>query len=480
MKNSRSDILRIVLLPIFESASFFGAFWLAYQLRTIKDWIPFVQLRTPYISEEQFWPFVLVWVAVWLFVFVCAKLYSHVRFPLFAEIKRVITYSFIWFLVYIGIVYLTQWFIFFKEIPRLIIFYTLFLWIFFSILIRTGFHAIWKYFSKKNIFSKPKILVIRENENQKLPFALDLGEASYEITSIHQSNQIEDFIRSGNIDVIMMVSSDFGNPAVQPILSLAKTYGITCVHPRIMPYMKHFSQTEDFFAGIPVVSLSSISIMPWERVLKRIIDIILSIIFIILSLPLMIIAAIGIYLEDNSGPIVYRNRRIGQNGKLFTLYKFRYMYWKYCTKEDYLKDGEKDDAIEFEENLKKSTDNSRSGPLYKIQNDPRKMRFWKIIEKFSIDELPQLFNVLLGNMSIVGPRPHQPREVALYDETDKQVLTIKPGITGMAQVYGRDKNTFKEEIAHDIYYIENYSILLDFLIIFRTILVVLRRPFEKK
>lgn len=81
-------------------------------------------------------------------------------------------------------------------------------------------------------------------------------------------------------------------------------------------------------------------------------------------------------------------------------------------------------------------------------------------------------------MSLIGPRPHQPREVNLYDESDKQVLTIKPGITGMAQVYGRDKNTFKEEVALDIYYIENYSVVRDIAILLRTILVVLKRPFE--
>lgn len=140
----------------------------------------------------------------------------------------------------------------------------------------------------------------------------------------------------------------------------------------------------------------------------------------------MIIAYVGIKIEDPTGPVIYKNRRIGQNGKIFTLFKFRYMYWKYCTKEEYIKDGEKDEGLEFEEKLKKTGDNSRSGPLYKIQNDPRRMRFAGLLEKFSIDELPQLFNVLIGNMSLVGPRPHQPREVALYDESDKQVLTIKP------------------------------------------------------
>lgn len=480
MKVYRSDILRIMMVPVFEAIFWVASFYLAYNLRAITDGIPFIQLRIPYISPEQFYPFVVVGVIVWFLVFTRAGLYSHIRLPIFAEIKRVITYSFIWFFVYIGVVYLSQGFIFFKEIPRLIIFYTLIFGTFFSIVFRGLVHILWHFLHSKNIFQKQKILLVQENKNDDLPFVMDFSEVIYERADIYEVNHIENMVRSGEIDAILVVSKNIFEKKFEPILSLARIYGVSCAYPRIMPDMRHFSQEEIFVGGVPAISLSSVSITPWERVLKRILDIILALIFIIISLPFMMIAAIGIWLEDRSGPIIYRNRRIGQDGKIFTLYKFRYMYWKYCTKEDYLAEWEKDEAIEYEEKLKKTADNSRSGPLYKIQNDPRKMKFGKIIEKFSIDELPQLFNVLLWNMSIVGPRPHQPREVALYDESDKQVLTIQPGITGMAQVYGRDKNTFKEEVAHDIYYIENYSILLDFMIIFRTILVVLKRPFEKK
>lgn len=105
------------------------------------------------------------------------------------------------------------------------------------------------------------------------------------------------------------------------------------------------------------------------------------------------------------------------------------------------------------------------------------MKIGKILEKLSLDELPQLWNVLIGNMSLIGPRPHQPREVAAYKERHFQVLTIKPGITGMAQVYGREKNTFEDEITLDTYYIEHYSMILDLLILARTLWVVLRRVF---
>ncbi|MBX9809149.1 sugar transferase, partial [Candidatus Gracilibacteria bacterium] len=188
-----------------------------------------------------------------------------------------------------------------------------------------------------------------------------------------------------------------------------------------------------------------------------------------------IVVSIGVFLSDPSGPIIYKNRRIGQHGKIFALYKFRYMYWKYCTKEEY---GINDDAMRYEEKLKKEL-NTREGPLYKIANDPRKMPWGKFIEKLSLDELPQLYNVLIGDMSLIGPRPHQPREIDKYDESDKQVLTIKPGITGMAQVYGRDKNTFRNEIILDTYYIEHYSASLDIAILLRTFLVVFMRFWSK-
>jgi lipopolysaccharide/colanic/teichoic acid biosynthesis glycosyltransferase len=147
------------------------------------------------------------------------------------------------------------------------------------------------------------------------------------------------------------------------------------------------------------------------------------------------------------------------------------MYWRYCTKEDY---GITDTALAYEEELKREK-NTREWPLYKIENDPRRMWWGRIIERLSLDELPQLWNVLKWDMSLIWPRPHQPREIELYRESDRQVLTVKPGITGMAQVYGRDTNSFDTEITLDTYYIEHYSISLDMAILLRTIFVVIGR-----
>ena len=118
---------------------------------------------------------------------------------------------------------------------------------------------------------------------------------------------------------------------------------------------------------------------------------------------------------------------------------------------------------------------TRNWPLYKIHNDPRKTRVGTFLEKYSLDEFPQFFNVLFWNMSIVWPRPHQPREVAKYEKYQKRLLTIKPWMTWMAQVHWREKNNFYKEAELDLFYIENWNFLLDIKIIFKTISYILLR-----
>jgi lipopolysaccharide/colanic/teichoic acid biosynthesis glycosyltransferase len=177
------------------------------------------------------------------------------------------------------------------------------------------------------------------------------------------------------------------------------------------------------------------------------------------------VIAILIKLEDPSGSIVYKNERIGENGKKFFVYKFRYMQWRYCvTKEN----PAFEEAVAFEKKLIAERNVREGGVLYKIKDDPRRLRIGAIIERLSLDELPQFFNVLKGDMSLVGPRPHQEREVNRYTEYHRRLLTIKPGITGMAQVFGRSDLAFEDEYRLDVYYIENWSLWLDILICLKT------------
>ena len=136
--------------------------------------------------------------------------------------------------------------------------------------------------------------------------------------------------------------------------------------------------------------------------------------------------------------------------------------------------NDKDPAIEYEKKLIEEQ-NIRSWPLYKIKKDPRKTRVWAFLEKYSLDEIPQFFNVIMWDMSIVWPRPHQPREVKLYKQYQNRLLTVKPWITGMAQVNGREQNNFVKEAELDIFYIENWSFLLDLKIMLKTFAIIISR-----
>lgn len=222
--------------------------------------------------------------------------------------------------------------------------------------------------------------------------------------------------------------------------------------------------------GAPVIEVMATPLDGWGRILKRAFDVVSSLVLIILTGPIMLFIALCIRLEGK-GPIIFRNERIGANGKKFLVYKFRYMKWEYCTTKEN-PDWEK--ALQFEKELiaKQSV---RKGPLYKIKDDPRRTWIGKVIERFSFDEFPQFFNVLKGEMSLVGPRPHQEREVAKYNEYHRRLLTIKPGITGMAQISGRSDLDFEDEYLLDVYYIENWTLWLDILICFKTAGVLLKR-----
>lgn len=470
--------IRQFLTPILEILWIYIWFKSGYFLRSFTDGIPFVQLRIPYISEEQFFPFIILGCILWVVIFSSRWLYSSFETSsFFDEVQRVVKSSFIWAIIFIFIVYLWNGYVFTKEIPRLIILYVFVFSIVYTVLIRSIFYSLRQQFIRKNSAFKRRFIVITKWSHFEKYFR-DTDTDSFTYMILSQKNQILDTIREGKIRWIINMTWAQKDATIQEILTLTRVYGIAFIYPKFLPDNLSHIGTEYIVSWIPVIEIRSISLWFWWLFFKRMVDIVVSASWLIILSPILMIVAIIIKIEDPSGPIIFKNRRIWRDGKIFDLFKFRYMYWKYSVKDAYGVNAQDDSALKFEESLKISQD-SRHWPLYKIENDPRKTKFWKIIERLSIDELPQLINVLRGDMSIIGPRPHQPREVELYDEEDRQVLIIKPGITGMAQVYGREKNSFKQEIALDRYYIENYSLLLDWLIFLRTFLVVLIRIFRK-
>ncbi len=211
------------------------------------------------------------------------------------------------------------------------------------------------------------------------------------------------------------------------------------------------------FGGLPMVVYDSHPRRPWQELVKRGFDIIFSSIGLILISPVFLLVALAVKMTSK-GPAIFSQERVGLNGRAFRMYKFRSMVVN---------------AEEIKERLAHL--NEMSGPVFKITNDPRVTSVGRFIRKTSLDELPQLINVLIGNMSLVGPRPPLSKEVNLYDLKHRKRLAVRPGITCIWQISGRNQVGFEEWMEMDAEYVDRWSLWLDFEILAKTVPVVLGR-----
>lgn len=230
--------------------------------------------------------------------------------------------------------------------------------------------------------------------------------------------------------------------------------------------MRANSSTENFHkGGCKLVRLNRKEQLRAKKrywIIRRGQDIFFSALALLLLLPLMVVLALVIYIDDPHGSPVFSQIRCGRDGKLFKMYKFRSMY------------------MDAEERLSEILEeNEMDGPAFKMKDDPRITRVGHVIRKISLDELPQLLNVLKGDMSIVGPRPALPREVELYTVEQKQRMYVTPGLTCYWQIQPRRNDiSFDDWMALDLQYIQERSFWVDWKIIFKTIIVVIRKEGE--
>ncbi len=242
------------------------------------------------------------------------------------------------------------------------------------------------------------------------------------------------------------------------ILSIVRQCERQDVPARIVPDLFQLSlsrvDVEDL-GGVPLLSVREMRISKRLWAIKRMLDFALVLVGLVLAAPLLLVIALAIKL-DSPGPVIFAQTRIGKGGQPFICYKFRTMHPG--------ADEEKEKLADL---------NEVQGPMFKIKNDPRMTRVGRILRRLSLDELPQFYNVLKGDMSLVGPRPSLPKEVDEYMEWHKKRLETWPGMTGLWQVSGRSNLTFDEMCLLDIYYIENWSPVLDTKIFLRTIPKVL-------
>lgn len=210
-------------------------------------------------------------------------------------------------------------------------------------------------------------------------------------------------------------------------------------------------------AGLPLIHVTTPTLEGGQRVAKRLFDVIVSSLIVLAVSPVLLAVALMVRI-DSPGPVLFKQRRVGIEGRQFEMYKFRSM------------------VVDAETRLSDLVgQNEGSGLLFKMKNDPRITRVGGFLRRYSLDELPQLFNVLAGSMSLVGPRPPLPKEVAAYERDVRRRLLVKPGLTGLWQVSGRSNLSWQDSVRLDLYYVENWSLAGDLVILLKTFRAVFSR-----
>ncbi|MFB0525850.1 MAG: sugar transferase [bacterium] len=294
-----------------------------------------------------------------------------------------------------------------------------------------------------------KIVGIIDDEPEKV------GSDVSNIKVIGLLKDIPDILHEKIVDeVVFIIPRSWLSRIEQSILSCEREGIKVSVAVDLFDFKIGKLQATDL-GGIPLMRLETTPGSPWELFIKRSLDIIVSLIGLVLSAPVLLLTAVVIKL-NSPGPLFFKQVRNGMNGRKFTLLKFRSMVVG---------------AEEMQEEL--IALNEMDGPVFKITNDPRMTRIGSFLRKTSLDELPQLINVLKGDMSLVGPRPPIPGEVTNYKTWQRRRLSMRPGITCFWQISGRNEVNFEQWMKLDLEYIDNWSLWLDLKILFKTIPVVL-------
>lgn len=273
-------------------------------------------------------------------------------------------------------------------------------------------------------------------------------------------NDVARIVRETAVDQVIITAPGLDN---KKLMSLVDS---------IQPYVKHISFVPDFI-GLPVGNIEVSSLVDesmliigvrnnlasvWNRAMKRVFDLVMSLLGMLVALPVGLLIALAVYI-DSPGPVIFAHLRVGQNKKVFPCYKFRTMVPDAEVKlREYLLEHP-----EAEEEWRES---------FKLKDDPRITRVGRFLRKTSLDELPQLLNVLKGEMSLVGPRPIVRREIIKYGEYFRDFALVPPGITGMWQVNGRSDTTYDERVRMDSWYVRNWSVWIDLVYLLKTVKVV--------
>jgi len=467
-------ILYGALLAFFDFVLLSVSFFLAFYIRFFAD----ISIREFYLNYDFYKDYIsysVFSILLILFLSFVTKLYNwDYRFRGAGQSTKLftnITFG-LFFMIIVGFTFQTF------NFSRLWIGYSYVFSIVFLVLFRVIFDKVFYYFIRKSRnFSKTLIIGAGEDANRiKRTFNEDLYN-DMEVAGIVDKREriekekdklsdyniigyvenIKDIIYKNKIQTIIISGKAYHYYEMLDIIEVVKGMDVLILmFPGFFEFSISRMETREI-SGIPLMHIANIGFFGFDLFVKNIFDYVFGTIFFVLFMPIYVVVGALIKL-DSRGPIFYKQKRITKDGREFYMYKFRTMVVG---------------ADKMVGNLKEV--NEADGLLFKIKKDPRVTRVGKLLRRLSIDEIPQVINVLKGELSLVGPRPPLPQEVKRYKKWHRKRLNVKQGITGMWQVAGRSELGFEEGIKLDLYYIQNWSIAMDLKILLKTVPAIFSR-----
>lgn len=437
-----------ILIPI-DILMILLSFVVSYKFRIYFDVVPALYVE-PF---SQYFKFFLYTIPIWFILFVINGLYStSERKNTVNEIGKIIVATSASVAIIMAYIFLSRTFFF----SRLII---VFIWVAAILLVIFG-RAITRLIQRwlyKFGIGVHRVIILGHNSLTK-PIVHELrrnNRLGYQIVKVIDRDgieKLETIIQNNPCDEIMITDTGIAENQAAHILEFCRAHRLGFKMTPNLFLVRSSHVNIQSLAGVPILDFKRTPLDGWGKIIKRIFDIIMGGLLIIILSPIMILVALAVKITSK-GPVFFRQDRVGLD-KTFKIFKYRTMR-EYAEKEH--------------QNLME-----KHGVMFKLKNDPRLTPIGKFLRKTSLDELPQFFNVFKGDMSLIGPRPPMPEEVAIYNQEQKKRLGVKPGITGLWQVSGRSELSFEEWVKLDAYYIENWSFWMDLQIFFKTIWVVLK------
>ena len=422
-----------------------ASFFLAYRFRSLFD----LKGHTVMPVQTYFWHLAII-LPTWALLLPLFSVYSEPTLPALNQIGRLSkAIGFAWLLVAVLISFVNP-----DASNRIIVLSMLVI----NYVLLVSYRIVLMKVTKHSVLDVRHVAVVG-NETTAHEFARTIERQDIwglKLIGIFGRDEVRALLEGGGVDELIIAVDRESLNEYTDVFLLCEELGVTA--RVVMNFFPHSIARMELheFEGFPLLSFSTTPTNEALMFVRRILDVVLAALILVIFGPLVMLPAAVLIKLTSPGPVLFKQKRCGLQGRVFTMFKFRSMT-----------DNAEQLRVEME------AFNEMDGPVFKSSRDPRITTIGKMIRRRSIDELPQLFNVFQGHMSLVGPRPPLPQEVARYERWQRRRLSMKPGMTCLWQISGRNEVSFEDWMKLDLTYIDNWSLLLDLKILLKTVPVVL-------